>query len=325
MGSNFKNVISEVNGSFARRLDLKILQVNLGNMCNQRCIHCHINASPKGTRIMSRSIMDEVIRFLSKKEGLVLDITGGCPELNPNFKYFLEKASSVAGRIIIRNNLTIFFEKGMEDLPELYKKYAIKLICSLPCYTQNNVEKQRGEGAFVKSIAALKLLNALGYGKDKALELDLVYNPGGAFLPGDQVSLEADYKKILRQEHGIEFSHLLTITNVPINRFEQYLKLNGNFDEYMKLLMENFNRDIAGEIMCRNLLSVGWNGIIYDCDFNQALGLALRDENNKIMEISGLNPHELEEKEIIFENHCYCCTAGAGSSCGGALNKERGQ
>jgi len=317
--ANFKGAVQTVNCGFSKRTVLEILQVNMGNMCNQRCIHCHIGASPKGNKIMSKKIADDIVKFLSKRKGLILDITGGCPELNPNFKYLIEKSKAHAKNIMSRSNMTVFFEKGMEDLPEFYRKNKIKLICSMPCYTEENVNKQRGSGVFAKSVEALKTLNKLGYGKEADLQLNLVYNPGGAFLPGDQQGLEKDYKKILYEKYGIVFNHLLTMTNAPINRFEQYLKANGEYDEYMKLLVDNFNKDIASGIMCRNLLSVGWDGIVYDCDFNQALGLALRDRNGKIMEIGTLEPEELELKDIVFENHCYCCTAGAGSSCGGAL------
>ena len=278
-----------------------------------------MNASPKGDKIMSRRIMDHIVNFLLKKQNLVLDITGGCPELNPNFRYLIRKAKPFVKLIKVRNNLTVFFEDGMNDLPHFYKEHMVKLVCSMPCYTKDNVEKQRGRGVFDKSIKALKILNDTGYGKDKDLEIDLVYNPGGAFLPGDQSSLEIDYKKILGDNYGIVFNHLITITNAPIRRFEEYLRANGNFDAYMKLLIDNFNRNVVGSIMCRNMLSVGWDGIIYDCDFNQALGLALRDAEKKIMEIGTLNPDDLKNKEIIFENHCYCCTAGSGSSCVGSL------
>lgn len=319
MENNFKTAILSTDEKFARRATLEILQVNLGNMCNQRCVHCHVNAGPKGDKIMSRRTIDDIAGFLSKSGGLVLDITGGCPELNPNFKYLIEKSKPYTKKIMVRSNLTILFEPGMEDLPEFYKNNKINLICSMPCYTKENVDKQRGGGVFDNSIKALKLLNKLGYGRDKGLGLDLVYNPGGAFLPGNQESLEADYKKMLGGQYGIVFNHLLTITNAPINRFEQFLKANGNFDEYMKILVDNFNKDVAGNIMCRNLLNVGWNGILYDCDFNQALGLALRDNNAKITEIKDFNPDDLDSKEIILENHCFCCTAGAGSSCSGAL------
>ncbi len=317
---NFKADMLTVCDRFLRRTQLETLQVNLGNVCNQRCVHCHVGAGPKGTKIMSRRVMDDVVKFLSKKKGFVLDITGGCPELNPDFRYLIEKAKPYVRKIMVRTNLTIFFEKDMEDLPEFYKKNQIKLICSMPCYTKENVDKQRGEGVFDKAVSALRLLNKIGYGKDKSLELDLVYNPGGAFLPGNQKGLERDYKKILNGQYEIVFNRLITITNAPINRFRQYLEANGDFDKYMGLLMENFNRDVAGNIMCRNLLSLGWDGIVYDCDFNQALGLSLRDQEGKIMEIADLDTKDLENKEIIFENHCYCCTAGTGSSCTGALS-----
>jgi len=319
MDNNFRKTVLSVEEKFSRRVDLEILQVNLGNMCNQRCAHCHVDAGPKNNKIMPVRIMDDIVRFLSNTKGLILDVTGGCPELNPNFRYFIEKAKPEAKKVMVRNNLTVLFDAGMEYLPRFYKMHKIKLICSLPCYTKENVDRQRGSGVFEKSIRALKLLNDLGYGSDKELELDLVYNPGGAFLPGDQADLEKDYKRVLHEQYRIVFNHLLTITNAPINRFEQYLKANGNFDAYMKLLMDNFNRDTASNIMCRNLLNVGWDGIVYDCDFNQALGLAMRDKNNKIMEISNLKIEGLEEKEITFENHCFCCTAGDGSSCRGAL------
>lgn len=319
MKSGFKNTILSVDETFITRTTLETIQVNLGSMCNQRCVHCHINASPQSSNIMPGRIMDDIVRFLSRKEGLTLDITGGCPELNPHFRYFVEKTKPYVKKIMVRSNLTILFEEGMEELPGFYKANRIKLICSMPCYTKENVDKQRGEGVFDKSIKALKFLNKLGFGKENDLQLDLVYNPGGAFLPAEQSSLEKDYKKMLYEQHGIGFHHLITITNAPINRFRQYLEANGNFDEYMKLLIDNFNRDVAGNVMCRNLLNVGWNGIVYDCDFNQALGLALRDEDGKIVEIGDLRPQDLAGKEIIFENHCFCCTAGAGSSCSGAL------
>jgi radical SAM/Cys-rich protein len=320
METGFKTAIAQVNAAFLRRLRLETLQVNLGNMCNQRCIHCHIDASPAGNKVMFRRTIEEVVDFLSRSEDLTLDITGGCPELNPHFRYLVVKAGPHVKKIMVRSNLTVLFETGMEDLPAFYKTNRVKLICSLPCYTKENVDKQRGQGVFDKSIRALELLNQFGYGKEKYLELDLVYNPGGAFLPANQAELEKEYKKILYRQYGIVFNRLLTITNAPINRFEQFLKANGNFDEYMKLLINSFNRDIAGNVMCRNLLSVGWDGAVYDCDFNQARGLALKDGRGKIMKISRLNPQDLEGKEIIFENHCYCCTAGGGSSCRGSLS-----
>jgi radical SAM/Cys-rich protein len=318
MKRDFKTAILSVDRSFIKRVSLETLQVNLGNMCNQRCSHCHVGASPVGNKIMSRMVMDDIVGFFSKAKGLVLDITGGCPELNPNFKYFIEKTVPLARSIIVRNNLTVLFEPGMEWLPGFYKANKIRLVCSMPCYTRENVDKQRGEGVFDKSIRGLKLLNGIGYGKEAGLELDLVYNPGGAFLPGRQSSLEEDYRRNLK-EYGIAFNHLFTIANAPINRFKNHLEANGDFDKYMKLLIDNFNPGVAADIMCRDLLSVGWDGILYDCDFNQALGLSMRDKSGKIMEVKGLSLSDIEGKEIIFENHCYCCAAGAGSSCKGSL------
>jgi radical SAM/Cys-rich protein len=318
---DFKKSVLSVDRSFARRARLQTLQVNLGNVCNQKCAHCHANASPAGDKLMSRRIMDDIAYFLKQSQGLTLDITGGCPELNPNFRYLIEKAGPHAGKIMVRSNLTVFFEPGMEDLAGFYARNKIKLVGSMPCYTKENVDKQRGEGVFDKSIRALKILNGFGYGSQEELVLDLVYNPGGAFLPGDQAELERDYKKVLSETYGVVFNRLITITNAPINRFAEYLKASGDFDAYMKLLIDNFNRDVVGNIMCRTLLSIGWDGILYDCDFNQALGLAMRDASGKIMEMASLRSADLEEKEILLQDHCYCCTAGAGSSCGGALKK----
>lgn len=320
MTGDFKKTMQSQGGSLCRRNALEVLQVNLGNMCNQRCLHCHVNAGPSGDKIMSRRVIDDIIYFLSAAKGLILDITGGSPELNQDFRYLVEKSNSLVKQIKVRSNLTVIFEPQAEGLPEFFKKSKVKLICSMPCYTKENVDKQRGMGVFDKSVKALKQLNELGYGKDDALEIDLVYNPGGIFLPGNQIDLERDYRKNLK-EYGIVFNRLITITNAPINRFREFLEAGGNFDEYMELLIDNFNPDVAGDIMCRGLLSVGPDGIIYDCDFNQALGLSMRDASGRIMEIRNLRPQDIEGKEIIFENHCYCCTAGAGSSCTGALSK----
>jgi len=313
MVPEFKSALLEANPTYTRRVALEIVQVNLGNRCNQQCEHCHVGASPEGDKIMSLEVVKSIISFLKLKKGLILDITGGCPEFNPNLKYLIKEAKPLTKMIMVRSNLTIFFEPGMESFPKLYRDNKVKIISSLPCYTKENVDKQRGDGVFEKSIKALKSLNELGYGREPGLELDLVYNPGGAFLPGAQSSLENDYKKILKDEYGVFFSHLLTIINAPIKRFENYLKANGSYDEYMKLLQDNFNKDIAGDIMCRNLLSIGWDGVLYDCDFNQALELSLKKN------IADVNPDELNGNDIIFQDHCYCCTAGAGSSCGGAL------
>jgi len=319
--SNFKSALLSVNESFQKRLELAILQVNVGNRCNQRCVHCHIDGGPDGKKVILKEVIDSIISFLHKKDGLILDVTGGSPELNPNFKYLIEKAKPLTKEIIVRTNLTILLEPDMMELLEFYKKYKIHIIASMPCYTEENVNKQRGNGVFEKSIKALQLFNKSGYGVNKDLMLDLVYNPGGAFLPQDQSTLEVDYKKILKEKHNIVFNHLLTITNAPINRFKKYLKANGNLDEYMKLLTESFNKCVAKDIMCRKLLSVGWDGKIYDCDFNQALGLALKNTTGDDMNMKDLNPRDIEGMNIVFENHCFCCTAGSGSSCSGSLEK----
>ena len=320
--NNFRNTVLSVNRSYSRRVGLEILQANVGNRCNQRCSHCHMDAGPGGDRIMQREVMNGIIRFLSKKRSLLtLDITGGAPELNPDFKYLVREADPFVKEILVRTNLTVLLLPEIAGLVEFCRGHKIHLISSMPCYTQENVDRQRGNGIFNKSVKALKILNNLGYGTEDSLQLDLVYNPGGAFLPGEQAILENDYKKVMKERFGIVFNTLLAITNAPIKRFETYLKANGNFNEYMSLLMDNFNKDIAGNIMCRNLLSVGWDGALYDCDFNQALGLSLKGRSGKPLNIQSLDSNSLEGNDILFEDHCYSCTAGKGSSCGGALKK----
>jgi radical SAM/Cys-rich protein len=304
MAIDFKASVLSFDKSLVKRSMLDTVQVNLGNMCNQSCQHCHVNASPEGDTMMPPGIMDDIVNFLSENKGLSLDITGGCPELHPDFKGFIERAEAYTKKIIVRSNLTVVFEPGLAWLAEFYGSHKVKLVCSLPCYTQENVDKQRGRGVFEKSIRALKVLNALGYGKGKGLEIDLAYNPGGAFLPGEQGSLEKDYRHNLSR-YGVVFDHLITITNAPINRFKQFLAANGNFDGYMKLLIDNFNKEVVADIMCRNLLSVGPDGALYDCDFNQALGLSMRDRAGKIMELKAITLSDIEGKEIIFEDHCY--------------------
>lgn len=319
MKSDFKERIVHLNRDFSLFQELKTLQVNLGNFCNQRCIHCHANASPLGNHLMKREVIQDIIDFLSKNRGLILDITGGCPELNPNFRFLIDNAKKCTAKIMVRSNLTIFFEKGMEWVFEYYRDNRICLVCSLPCYTEENVDKQRGEGVFHKSMDALKRLNSLGYGIKDDLELNLVYNPGGAFLPPDQEKLEQDYKRRLSEDYGVIFHHLFTITNAPINRFRKYLEANGMLREYQELLEKSFNPEVAESIMCRTLLSVDWQGILYSCDFNQALGLPLRDEQGRLLEVKNLSFEDMKNKEIVFGNHCFCCTAGFGSSCTGTL------
>ncbi|MBW8039978.1 MAG: radical SAM/Cys-rich domain protein [Planctomycetes bacterium] len=300
---------------------LRTLQVNLGNRCNHSCTHCHIQAGPNGKKIMSKTVMEEIIDFLRGCPGLCVDVTGGCPELNPDFRFFINSIYKLASKIMVRTNLTVFFEPGLDWIPQWYSRYKVVLVCSLPCYTQENVDKQRGQGVFKKSIAALKILNGLGYGVDNQLELNLVYNPGGDFLPGPQAQLEADYKRELEEKYGVKFNNLFTITNAPIGRFKRYLKANGKLKQYLRLLMENFNLDTAENIMCRRLISIDYKGVAYNCDFNQALNLPIIDSAGQIVSIERLDDVLSGDIEIITDDHCFCCTAGAGSSCTGSLVK----
>jgi radical SAM/Cys-rich protein len=299
---------------------LETLQVNLGNKCNQSCRHCHVKAGPAGKRIMPKSVMQKIIHFISKHKALTVDITGGCPELNPNFKFFIENIFKSAWRIIVRTNLSVFFEPGLDWIPDWYREHKVAIIASLPCYTKENVDQQRGSGVFDKSIKAIKILNKLGYGQANDLELNLVYNPGGEFLPASQTELESAYKTELSENYGITFNRLLTITNAPIGRFKNYLEANGKLKQYLQLLVDNFNPETTNNIMCRILLSIDFRGIIYNCDFNQALDLPVIDPIGNIVTIDTIE-NVLNDVEIITGSHCFCCTAGAGSSCTGTLLK----
>jgi len=316
---DFRETVENLNPHLLRLDTLRTLQVNLGNKCNQTCVHCHVQAGPAGTKIMSRQTMTRIIDFLENHRGLIVDMTGGCPELNPDFKFFIEKICDLTSHLTARTNLTVFFEQGLDWVPQWYSKHKVALIASLPCYTESNVDKQRGSGVFEKSIAALKKLNKLGYGVDEQFELDLVYNPGGNFLPSPQEKLEADYRKQLSENHGVKFSKLFTITNAPIGRFRQYLESNGQLEQYLQLLAENFNPQAAEHIMCRNLISVDYRGILYNCDFNQALDLPIINDNRDVLTIEQLGDYLSAGFNIITAEHCFCCTAGAGSSCTGSL------
>jgi len=266
--------------------------------------------------------MVKILDFLRDHPGLCLDMTGGCPELNPDFRFLLENARGLVDRMMVRTNLTVFFEPGVDRLCRWYRDHGVVVVGSLPCYTQQNVAAQRGRGVFDRSIAALRLLNEAGYGRDDRLELDLVYNPAGEFLPGSQVTLEADYKKRLHDDHGVVFTRLFTITNAPIGRFRQYLEANGGLEKYLELLVENFNPDAAGNIMCRRLVSIDYRGVAYNCDFNQALGLPIVDREENIVTIDTLSRALEGAINIVTDSHCYCCTAGVGSSCTGALVEQ---
>lgn len=314
----FSHKIHPTNGLTRRAIDT--LQVNLGRYCNLACIHCHVESGPTRTEMMNREMVDAVLRFLASSNISALDITGGAPELNPNFDYLVESAVGLGRHVMDRCNLTVIFEPGKDYLPEFFKKHQVELVCSLPCYSQENVDKQRGKGTFDSSIRALQRLNDIGYGQaDGNLILNLVYNPVGPHLPPPQEKLEQDYKRILVENFGIAFNHLYCLTNMPITRYATHLKLRGEYDCYLELLANNFNGATLDQVMCRNLISVGWEGLIYDCDFNQMLNLPIRDRAGKPLHISSLSIEQLRNHAITVGDHCYACTAGAGSSCGGTL------
>jgi len=294
------------------------LQINIGKRCNQSCIHCHVNAGPARTEEMTVETMDRIIHLVKSSKNIsTIDITGGAPELNKNFSYFISKLHDLNINIIDRCNLSVLFEQGQENTPSLLAKNKVAVIASLPCYTEENVDSQRGLHTYQKSILALRLLNNLGYGKkESGLILNLVYNPGGAFLPSEQETLEIKYKDILKKQQGIVFNHLFTITNMPINRFAHALIRNNEYDAYCTLLYNAFNPEAAEKLMCKNQLSIAWDGEIFDCDFNQALNIPICSGRETIWSIDNLND---VSKKIAFSHHCYGCTAGYGSSCLGRL------
>ncbi len=313
----FAERLKEINPVYVTFDTLQTLQVNLGNLCNLACRHCHVGGSPQGKNVMNREVMANIVRFLSRQGGVTLDITGGCPEMNPHFPFLIDATGGLSSRRIVRSNLAVMTEPGMKWLPGFYKRHGLVITASLPCYLEENVDRQRGEGVYFRSIAALKALNAVGYGE--TLELNLVYNPGGDFVPGSQNGLEAAYKKELRERHGIRFNRLYTITNAPIGRFRDYLEAKGTFERYMSLLAGSFNPDAAGNIMCRTLVSVDWQGFLYNCDFNQVTGLPITGRNGRALRVDDLEEASRSGNELLLAQHCYCCTAGEGSSCTGSL------
>lgn len=317
MVASFQERLQAVNPEYETFERLQTLQVNLGNLCNLNCSHCHVEASGRGTEIMNRTVMDQIALFLQRHQNLALDITGGCPEMNPDFCYLIEITDRLAQRRLLRSNLAIMAEPGREWLPEYCRSHDLTVIGSLPCYLEDNVDRQRGEGVYQSSIKVLKRLNTLGYGTE--LELDLVYNPGEGFVPGRQLGLEAAYKQELSSRHGIVFNHLFTITNAPIGRFRAHLEAGSSYTAYLRLLSERFNPDAAEKIMCRTLISVDWEGRLFNCDFNQALKMPLTAVDGSVMTLSNLEGDLLPGKKILLSQHCYCCTAGEGSSCTGAL------
>jgi len=305
--------------ALARRR-LAILQLNLGYKCNQSCLHCHVNAGPSRTEMMSRATIGDALAFLGLSGVKTLDLTGGAPELHPHFRELVGRARELGVRVIDRCNLTILEEPGQGDLAVFLKNHQVEITASLPCYTEELVDRQRGKGVYEKSIRALKRLNALGYGAPGGgLVLNLVYNPQGATLPPAQGALEADYKRLLGERHDIVFNRLLTIANMPIQRFGSTLVSKGQFDEYMALLHRSHRVENLEAVMCRDTLSVDWQGTLYDCDFNQMLGLPLALAGRKRVQLSELIGRDLAGNPIAVRDHCYGCTAGQGSSCAGAL------
>ncbi len=317
MELSFKDRLQAVNPEYDTFGSLQTLQVNLGNLCNLHCSHCHVSASSRGTEVMGMEVMEQIAWFLESHPDLTLDITGGCPEMNPKFRYFIERTEGLAPRRLLRSNLAIMAEEGWEWLPGFCRAHDITIVGSLPCYLEENVDRQRGTGVYRSSIEVLKRLNSLGYGTD--VELNLVYNPGGDFVPGSQHKLEAAYKAELFSRHGIVFNNLFTITNAPIGRFRDQLEASGTYADYLRLLAGRFNPEAAAKIMCRSLISVDWQGKLYNCDFNRALDMPVTADDGSEISISALDEGGMNGKKIRLSQHCYCCTAGEGSSCTGAL------
>ena len=315
----FQQKLEETGLFPLKPLQLEIFQVNIGKMCNQTCRHCHVDAGPDREEIMTKETMQQCLNTLKNNPDLkTVDLTGGAPEMNPNFRWFVEEIKKLNRQVIVRCNLTIILaNKKYHDLPEFYKLHNIEVVSSLPFYTQDRTDRQRGNGVFEQSIKALQMLNEAGYGKENTgLILNLVYNPAGAFLPPLQQSLEKEYKQALMQHYGIAFNNLFTITNMPISRYLDYLLTTGNYETYMEKLVNAYNPVAAANVMCRNTISIGWDGYLYDCDFNQMLELKVNGNSRHISEFNG---EDLNKREIIIGQHCYGCTAGAGSSCGGAV------
>ena len=319
MSFNFEAALLRHGLEPLRRGPTATLQINVGKLCNQACLHCHVDAGPKRTEIMTEAVAERLLELLEATPSIMqVDITGGAPELNPNFRRLVGRSRELGRAVIDRCNLTVLFERGCEDLGEFLAAHRVQVVASLPCYTAGNVDAQRGRGVFDKSIRALRELNALGYGKaGSSLELNLVYNPLGGSLPPEQGRLEADYKRQLRDGFGIEFNRLFTITNMPISRFRSDLERSGKLPGYMKLLDEHFNPATVPGLMCRSLVSVGWDGTLYDCDFNQMLEIGLGGRRRTVWDFQDFSG--LTGEGIATAAHCFGCTAGAGSSCGGAL------
>ena len=301
-----------------RATGITVFQINVGKLCNQTCRHCHVDAGPDRTEHMSRETAEQCIRALAQTDIPTVDITGGAPELNPNFRWLVEQSRILGRHVMDRCNLSVLLLPSQADLAEFLAGHRVEIVASLPYYRASQTDAQRGEGVFEKSIQALCLLNQLGYGRPgSGLSLNLVCNPVGAFLPAKQESIEAQFRKALLASHGVEFNHLYTITNMPISRFLEFLLESGNYEPYMKRLANAFNPVAAAGVMCRYTISVGWDGTLYDCDFNQMLDLPVG--HGAPAHIRDFDPAQLNQRRITTRNHCYGCTAGTGSSCGGAV------
>jgi radical SAM/Cys-rich protein len=298
---------------------VQIFQVNVGKMCNQVCKHCHVDAGPDRKEIMTPETMQQCLQVLQENPSMqTVDLTGGAPEMNPNFRPLVEEIKKLGRHVIVRCNLTILLaNKKYHDLPQFFKQHNVEVVSSLPFYTQDRTDRQRGNGVFEDSIKALQMLNEVGYGREESgLVLNLVYNPAGAFMPPPQMALEAEYKKALMDKYGISFNNLFAITNLPISRFLDYLLQSNNYEKYMEKLVAAYNPAAAFNVMCRNTISVGWDGWLYDCDFNQMLDLKVGCTSRHI---SHFNKELLDNRDIVINQHCYGCTAGSGSSCGGTV------
>jgi radical SAM/Cys-rich protein len=314
--NRFDARVREATGAPLHAERISTIQVNIGLTCNLACVHCHVSSSPRRKEQMDRETMGHVLRVARETGASVIDITGGAPEMNPHFREFVSAARAAGLEVMVRTNLTILLEAGYDDLPEFFAAQGVHLVASLPCYTRDNVDRQRGEGVYDESIEAMRRLNAIGYGVRPELPLDLMYNPGGASLPGEQAALEADYRRELADRFGLSFTRLYTITNMVIGRFATQLKREGKLDGYRHLLESTFNADTIAPLMCRHQIDVDWNGAIYDCDFN--LALKLPAGNGRPRSIRDFDA-ELHRRRIVTGNHCFGCTAGRGSSCGGSL------
>ncbi|MFD2571885.1 arsenosugar biosynthesis radical SAM (seleno)protein ArsS [Spirosoma soli] len=300
-----------------RPTELAIFQVNLGKMCNQVCKHCHVDAGPDRKEIMTRETMQHCLAALAKTNIPTVDLTGGAPEMNPDFRWFVEEIRRLGRHVMVRCNLTIIVANPKyNDLPEFYRQHEVEVVSSLPFYNADKTDRQRGKGVFEDSVKALRMLNAVGYGQEgTTLKLNLVYNPAGAFLPGGQEGLKRQFKRVLHDEFGVVFNDLYAITNMPVSRYLDYLIASGNYDGYMEKLVNSFNPAAAEGVMCRNTISIGWDGQLYDCDFNQMLELNVA---SSVQHVRDFDIDQLSQRSIILNEHCYGCTAGAGSSCGGA-------